>query len=111
MQDPGENIYCVFHGKGKVGRGSGLRLANLNAVGGLWVIWVGSLVAWVIWGGRNIGLVCQLKEVVGDVPGGPVVKNLPAHAGDRFDRLSRRIPHVLGKLPKPVWLEPIFCHR
>lgn len=51
----------------KAGRGSGLRLANLNAVGGLWVIWVGSLVARVIWGGRNIGLVCQLKEVVGDV--------------------------------------------
>ena len=45
---------------------------------------------------------CQLKEVVGDFPGGQVVKYLPAHAGDRFDPWSRKIPHVLGKLLKPV---------
>ena len=82
MQDPGETIYCAFYGQGKVGRGNGLRLAKLHVVGGLWVIRVGSLVAWVTWGRRNIGLVCQLKEVVGDFPGVPVVKNLPAHAGD-----------------------------
>lgn len=69
MQDPGESVvqsfYCVFHGKGKAGSGNGLRLASLNDVGRLWAIWVGSVVVWVIQGRRNIGLVCQLKEVVG----------------------------------------------
>ena len=69
MQDPGESMVqrlsCVFHGKGKAGRGNGLGLASLNDVGTLWAIWVGSLVVWVIQGRRNIGLVCQLKEVVG----------------------------------------------
>lgn len=60
-----QSFYCVFHGKGKAGRGNGLGLASLNDVGRLWAIWVGSVVVWVIQGRRNIGLVCQLKEVVG----------------------------------------------
>ena len=34
----GQSLYCVFHGKGKAGKGNSLGLASLNTFGGLWDI-------------------------------------------------------------------------
>ena len=44
-----------------------------------------------------------------DFPGGPVDKNLPADAGDRFDPWAEMIPHASGQLSlcapamEPIW--------
>ena len=44
--------------------------------------------------------------VSGDFPGGPVVKNLPANAGDMglIPALGTKIPHAACKAAKPT------CH-
>ena len=40
-----------------------------------------------------------VKRQILDFPGGPVVKNPPANAGDMgFDPWSRKFPHAMGQL-------------
>ena len=45
--------------------------------------------------GEEVGKeICDLKEGNKDFPGGPLVKNLPANAGDTDSPCSRKIPHA-----------------
>ena len=39
----------------------------------------------------------KLKVLLGDFPGGPVVKNLPANAGDMGDPWFGKIPRAAGQ--------------
>ena len=45
------------------------------------------------------------QHQAGDFPGGPVVKNLPSHAGDEcsIPGPDTKIPHATGQLEKPTW--------
>ena len=47
-----------------------------------------------------------LNDTLSDFPGGPVVKNLPANAGNNFHPWSRKIPHATGQL-SPATTEPL----
>ena len=51
------------------------------------------------------------NESVSDFPGGPVVKNPPANAGEghRFDSLSGTIPHALGQLSQHTTTTEPVC--
>ena len=53
-----------------------------------------------------------IKSRQKDFPGSPVVKSLPAHAGEsRFDPWSRRIPHDAGQLNLcAMAAEPTSCN-
>ena len=46
----------------------------------------------------------HLKSVVGDFPGGPVVKNPPCNAGDTgsIPGQGTKIPHAAGHLSPPA---------
>ena len=47
----------------------------------------------------NFNISDRIKNIFGDFPGGAVVKNPPANAGDhRFNPWSRKIPHAAGQL-------------
>ena len=59
----------------------------------------------------------KLKVLLGDFPGGPVVKNLPANAGDMGLTPGPRRPHMsygneahVPQLPK-LHLEPMLCSK
>ena len=48
----------------------------------------------------------------GDFPGGPVVKNLPARAGDTGSIPSGKVPHTsLVATTEPTCLEPVLCNN
>ena len=47
-----------------------------------------------------------------DFPGGPVVKNPPANAGDDMGSTSALGSfHMLGASIEPVRLEPVLCNK
>ena len=50
----------------------------------------------------------SLKVLLLDFPGGSVVKNPPASAGDRFKPWSGKIPHATEQLsPQATTMEPV----
>ena len=49
----------------------------------------------------------EFSKLPWDFPGGPMVKNLPANAGDQFDPWSRKILRGLNA-PAPQLLSPCF---
>ena len=87
-------------------------------------------IIWLYWGGYYTGaFICQylltcifiicklylnttyftsLKNIESeDFPGGPVVENLPADRGHRFDPWPRKIPHTVRQLRSPQLLKPM----
>ena len=48
---------------------------------------------------KHIIKMVNVEERIIRLPGGPVVKNLPANAGDnRFNSWSGRIPYAMGQI-------------
>ena len=78
-----------------------------NTTGGIWAPTVGSSL-YSFW---NFSLSVKLskKKKVKGLPGGSVVKNLPANTGDSFNPWSWKIPHVTEQLsPCTTTIEPVL---
>ena len=70
-----------------------------------------------VWTQTTIYKLDFLKKRWGGFPGGPVVKNLPANAGDMTLTWSEKISHAAGQLSlftvttEPMHLETVLCNQ